>query len=104
MVSPEVARSGLLAELNRAITDYQDLIAMYVKRFHEKTDLEYETCRLEEFRKNSRSVRDPVGMERLGEAFLVLTYCMVICVGVFVAENWVHWWGQFRRYTFGVGR
>lgn len=88
-MAPSVNASFMRA-VNRVITENNQVIQMYVEREHENKRREYEWCRMNLFLRESRSLDEPIGLWRLGEAFVVLAYALSICLLTLICEKLVY--------------
>lgn len=86
MLSPNVTHKTM-AEMNDAIVQRSQLINMFFEQVKEDEIRKYDVCRNELFKKHSMSVGDPIELWRLGEAFVLLGYGLILCVVTFVVES-----------------
>lgn len=86
MLSPSAA-STHLAAINRALTMHAQLINMILEQHTEKKEAEYVFCRHDRFRERSRRVGEPIDVWRMGQAFVVLAYGLLLCSVMFVMET-----------------
>lgn len=90
MFSPKMPDlANILKKVNRAISENFQHINVVMEKYRHSKQREYDICRRRLFMKHAKPVGHPIGMWRLGEAFLMLGYGLAFCVAIFVVECWL---------------
>lgn len=90
MLSPKMPDlANIMKKLNKAISENFQRITVIMERYIMRKRREYEICRRRLFMKHAKPVGHPIGMWRLGEAFILLGYGLALCVAIFVVECWL---------------